>query len=147
MQHHGRTRLRAKHDAAGHALRVTVNDDVNLVVGEGIVVGDRSHLVIVDQRTARVQPGSASRRTEGFKPGIQLVVSLPTARLQFYLHRNIRGRENGPQAIDEFGTPGPIRTADLLLRRQTLYPAELRAHAVDSIPIVARARREWGITW
>ena len=26
------------------------------------------------------------------------------------------------------GTPGPIRTADLLLRRQTLYPAELRAH-------------------
>ena len=25
------------------------------------------------------------------------------------------------------GTPGPIRTADLLLRRQTLYPAELRA--------------------
>ena len=27
------------------------------------------------------------------------------------------------------GTPGPIRTADLLLRRQTLYPAELRAHS------------------
>ena len=29
------------------------------------------------------------------------------------------------------GTPGPIRTADLLLRRQTLYPAELRAHKDD----------------
>ena len=28
----------------------------------------------------------------------------------------------------EDGTPGPIRTADLLLRRETLYPAELRAH-------------------
>ena len=28
----------------------------------------------------------------------------------------------------ECGTPGRIRTADLLLRRQTLYPAELRAH-------------------
>ena len=26
------------------------------------------------------------------------------------------------------GTPGGIRTHDLLLRRQTLYPAELRAH-------------------
>jgi hypothetical protein len=25
------------------------------------------------------------------------------------------------------GTPGTIRTCDLLLRRQTLYPAELRA--------------------
>ena len=27
------------------------------------------------------------------------------------------------------GTPGGIRTHDLLLRRQTLYPAELRARA------------------
>ena len=27
------------------------------------------------------------------------------------------------------GTPGGIRTHDLLLRRQTLYPAELRVHA------------------
>ena len=26
------------------------------------------------------------------------------------------------------GTPEWIRTTDLLLRRQTLYPAELRAH-------------------
>jgi hypothetical protein len=35
----------------------------------------------------------------------------------------------------EGGTPGPIRTAGLLLRRQTLYPAELRAHT--NTPIVA----------
>ena len=37
-----------------------------------------------------------------------------------------------------FGTPGAIRTRDLLLRRQTLYPAELRAHKetlLDSKPI------------
>ncbi len=27
------------------------------------------------------------------------------------------------------GTPGPIRTADLLVRSQLLYPAELRVHA------------------
>ncbi len=27
------------------------------------------------------------------------------------------------------GTPGVIRTPDPLLRRQVLYPAELRAHA------------------
>src|SRR5689334_2735416 len=30
--------------------------------------------------------------------------------------------------IDWSGTPEWIRTTDLLLRRQTLYPAELRAH-------------------
>ena len=34
------------------------------------------------------------------------------------------------------GTPDWIRTSDLLLRRQTLYPAELRAH--NTIPIVSR---------
>ena len=33
------------------------------------------------------------------------------------------------------GTPEWIRTTDLLLRRQTLYPAELRAH-IGSISIV-----------
>ena len=33
------------------------------------------------------------------------------------------------------GTPDRIRTYDLLLRRQTLYPAELRAHNRDT-PIV-----------
>ena len=30
------------------------------------------------------------------------------------------------------GTPGVIRTPDPLLRRQVLYPAELRAHAIWS---------------
>ena len=28
-----------------------------------------------------------------------------------------------------FGAPGEIRTPDLLLRRQSLYPAELRARS------------------
>ena len=40
----------------------------------------------------------------------------------------------------ECGTPEWIRTTDLLLRRQTLYPAELRAHN-RSISIVARSGR------
>ncbi len=39
-----------------------------------------------------------------------------------------RKPESGNEPNDLGGTPGPIRTADLLLRRQTLYPAELRAH-------------------
>ena len=30
--------------------------------------------------------------------------------------------------IKKNGTPGPIRTGDLLIRSQILYPAELRAH-------------------
>ena len=30
------------------------------------------------------------------------------------------------------GTPGVIRTPDPLLRRQVLYPAELRAHIVNN---------------
>ena len=33
------------------------------------------------------------------------------------------------QAIDLNGRPGPIRTGDPLLRRQMLYPTELRARA------------------
>jgi hypothetical protein len=33
----------------------------------------------------------------------------------------------------EIGTPERIRTSDLLLRRQTLYPAELRAHRSATI--------------
>ena len=32
------------------------------------------------------------------------------------------------QVIEKIGTPERIRTSDLLLRRQTLYPAELRVH-------------------
>src|ERR1022692_2532688 len=32
------------------------------------------------------------------------------------------------------GTPERIRTSDLLLRRQALYPAELRAHITNNTP-------------
>jgi len=35
----------------------------------------------------------------------------------------------GGQVIEKNGTPGVIRTPDPLLRRQVLYPAELRAHS------------------
>jgi hypothetical protein len=37
--------------------------------------------------------------------------------------------EKGQQLLVD-GAPGVIRTRDLLLRRQALYPAELRAHKV-----------------
>lgn len=32
------------------------------------------------------------------------------------------------QAIEKYGAPGGTRTPDLLVRSQTLYPTELRAH-------------------
>jgi hypothetical protein len=35
------------------------------------------------------------------------------------------------RAKEKCGAPGEIRTPDLLLRRQSLYPAELRARTVD----------------
>jgi CHAT domain len=41
------------------------------------------------------------------------------------LHKRLRGM---PVSYLKHGTPEWIRTTDLLLRRQTLYPAELRAH-------------------
>ncbi len=34
--------------------------------------------------------------------------------------------------IELYGAPGEIRTPGLLVRSQTLYPAELRAHTSDS---------------
>ena len=39
-------------------------------------------------------------------------------------------------SIEENGAPGGIRTPDLLVRSQTLYPAELRARRnADSVPL------------
>jgi hypothetical protein len=39
-------------------------------------------------------------------------------------------------SIEESGAPGGIRTPDLLVRSQTLYPAELRARRnADSVPL------------
>jgi hypothetical protein len=37
------------------------------------------------------------------------------------------------------GAPGGIRTPDPLLRRQTLFPTELRAHWIDTKIFVLRA--------
>ena len=41
------------------------------------------------------------------------------------------------------GAPGEIRTPGLLLRRQPLYPAELRAHGVYSSLHVRGIRGQW----
>ena len=37
------------------------------------------------------------------------------------------------------GTPGRIRTCDLLLRRQPLYPSELQAHIIEAKLLVKTA--------
>jgi hypothetical protein len=36
------------------------------------------------------------------------------------------------RVVEEYGAPGEIRTPDLLIRSQSLYPAELRAHWVEA---------------
>jgi hypothetical protein len=41
--------------------------------------------------------------------------------------------ETGVYVIDSYGAPEVIRTPDLLVRSQTLYPTELRAHG--SVPL------------
>ena len=48
----------------------------------------------------------------------------------------------------ESGAPGEIRTPDLLLRRQSLYPAELRAHCIpvylqELLPSIGKRRRQF----
>ena len=43
-------------------------------------------------------------------------------------------RPHGPAALFWAGTPRGIRTPDLLLRRQLLYPAELLAHTAAPCP-------------
>lgn len=40
-------------------------------------------------------------------------------------------------AVNFFGGPGRIRTCDLLIRSQTLYPAELRSHDLTNDIIYA----------
>ena len=42
-----------------------------------------------------------------------------------------------PIGNEEDGAPGPIRTGDPLLRRQMLYPTELRAHWSELIQCTA----------
>jgi Phage integrase family len=45
-----------------------------------------------------------------------------------HVTRSLTDGNQEPQVIEKVGTPGVIRTPDTLLRRQVLYPAELRAH-------------------
>jgi hypothetical protein len=48
-----------------------------------------------------------------------------------------RGLPTASCAREGSGAPGEIRTPDLLLRRQSLYPAELRARTVDDTTGIA----------
>jgi hypothetical protein len=59
-----------------------------------------------------------------------------------YIRRALDSLSYCSQQIDECkvtvnGAPGRIRTCDLQYRKLTLYPAELRAHALFNLKIVA----------
>ena len=49
-------------------------------------------------------------------------------------------RANEVYVIDFNGAPEVIRTPDLLVRSQTLYPAELRAHGSVTLQSTVSAR-------
>ena len=40
----------------------------------------------------------------------------------------IKKQHSGKECVNGNGGPGRIRTCDLLIRSQTLYPTELRSH-------------------
>ena len=41
------------------------------------------------------------------------------------------------QVIEKYGAPGGTRTPDLLVRSQTLYPTELRAHSAGPLSLAS----------
>lgn len=45
-------------------------------------------------------------------------------------------KEKSPLYKAFYGVPAGIRTQDLLIRSQTLYPAELRAHRINARVII-----------
>ena len=49
---------------------------------------------------------------------------------QFHLHRNYKEDKQKNFLSEVNGVPGGIRTPDLLVRSQTLYPAELQAQGL-----------------
>ena len=53
---------------------------------------------------------------------------IKTLPRQNFSHKKNQLRKGTDFLIISFGTPDRIRTYDLLLRKQTLYPAELRVH-------------------
>ena len=53
----------------------------------------------------------------------------------------------GLQVIEKYGAPGEIRTPDPLLRRQMLYPAELRARRLDLTQLAAVEQCCWVQRW
>ena len=54
------------------------------------------------------------------------------SRLFESLARQIKKQDTCKSICPVFGTPEGIRTPDLLVRSQTLYPAELLAHSAIS---------------
>jgi hypothetical protein len=75
------------------------------------------------QLTALSWPEDLNIRT-----GRPMSVSLLSGKCDLYQTVLFQGPQMKPKAFGINGTPGGIRTPDLLLRRQPLYPSELQAH-------------------
>ena len=63
--------------------------------------------------------------------GQRLLANLLTKNAGFKIPKNLEARITTAFLSKNFGAPGGIRTPDLLVRSQALYPAELQAHTVS----------------
>jgi hypothetical protein len=81
----------------------------------------------------------------------ELAIGLYSRRWENHTHRWLPRPPGEPSSLfpllpvtcsPRSGTPGRIRTCGLLLRRQTLYPSELQAHA-DKVYSRPSLRSSW----
>ncbi len=77
----------------------------------------------------------APARRRAMRVDVQLGRRRPSCRTpsglrpwEFELGRRMCGAREGFSCTEYIGAPGEIRTPDLLVRSQALYPTELRAH-------------------
>ena|SRR5215467_6871041 len=70
-----------------------------------------------------------------------------TQSLQKPLQWGESNDERPLQLLEKNGAPGESRTPDLLVRSQTLYPAELRAHRHDLTQLGAIPQLCWVQRW
>ena len=60
-----------------------------------------------------------------------------TSNISFNISWNKKSRlSDSSKSLDSGGAPGGTRTPDLLVRSQTLYPAELLAHGLFSNSLI-----------
>ena len=102
-------------------LRMTANGSVISLLGGIFIVlaGARNDAPNSHNRSLITKGRILVQLTMWILLGTAKATALLAVLLSYYFH-------------SIYGTPGRIRTCDLLLRRQPLYPSELQAHIDDN---------------